>query len=76
MVNDDDEPFIERDLILSENELLFALSAQTPPNVRFVVVDISMMSISLVMGYGGEYGQVIISVSNADLTRFTISSIT
>lgn len=76
MVNDDDVPVVERDLILTENELLAVLASQVGSDVRFVVVDISASSIVVVMSYNGEYGIVTIGVNNADVTRFVVASVT
>lgn len=67
---------VERDLILTENGLLKILSAQAISNTIFVVTDITPTNITIVMGYAGEYGQVVIHVNDADFTRFTIGSIT
>ena len=67
---------VERDLILTENGLLTILSVQAIPDTVFVVTDITPTTITIVMGYAGEYGQVIINVNDADFTHFTIESIT
>jgi len=66
---------VERDLTLTENGLLMILSAQAIPNTTFVVADITPTNITIVMGYAGEYSQVVIHVNDADFTQFTIESI-